>query len=140
VRVRRLAGSSRQAASPASSGTLAAVRIRLADGVGRAQLREAGLHAHLLDECSDELSAAIQATRQAIGAEEVDLGRLQAALVANLPLQPRIAEAVYNAVREGGVSLDQAQLFDVIALWLLDLQLGDGLCWDAQTALVRPPR
>lgn len=117
---------------------MATVRIRLADDVGRHQLRDAGLHAHLLDHCEHELRAAIQATRQAVGGAEVDLARLQAAFVANLQLQPRIAEAVYDAVREGGVSLDQAQLFDVIALWLLDLQLGGGLHWDATAPLVRP--
>jgi hypothetical protein len=104
------------------------------------QLRDAGLHAHLLDKCLDELTAAIQATRQAIGGIEVDLERLQAALVANLQLQPRISDAVYVAVREGGVSLDQAELFDAIALWLLDLQLGDGLRWQTEVALIRPPQ
>lgn len=140
VRVRRLRDRAGAPASPLPEGALAAVRIRLADGIGRGQLREAGLHAYLLDECSDEVGAAIRATRQAIGAEEVDLERLQAALVANLQLQPRIADGVYDAVREGGVSLDQAQLLEVIALWLLDLQLGDGLRWDAEAAVVRPPR
>ncbi len=119
---------------------MATVRIRLADGAGRHQLRDAGLHAHLLDDCEHELHAAIQATRQAVGGAEVDLERLQAAFVGNLQLQPRIAGAVYNAVREGGVSLDQAELLDVIALWLLDLQLGDGLHWDATAPLVRPPQ
>jgi hypothetical protein len=119
---------------------LATVRIRLADGAGRHQLRDAGLHAYLLDDCEDELQAAIQATRQAIGGAEVDLERLQAAFVGNLQLQRRIAEAVFNASREGGVFLDQAQLFDTIALWLLDLQLGEGLQWNAAAPLVKPPR
>lgn len=117
---------------------MASVRVRLPDAAGRSQLRDAGLHAHLLDNCSGALVAAIQATRQAVGGDDVDLGRLQAALVANLQLQPQISTAVYDAVREGGVSLDQAQLFDVIALWLLDLQLGDGLLWDAEQPLIRP--
>jgi hypothetical protein len=94
----------------------------------------------LLDECLNELRAALQATRLAIGGTEVDLGRLQAALVANLQLQPRIRDAVYIAVREGGVSLDQAELFDVIGLWVLDLQLGDGLHWQADGELIRPPQ
>jgi hypothetical protein len=140
VRIRRVSRRSRATASPLSPGTLATVRIRLADSTGRAQLRDAGLHAQLLDGCSDELRAALQATRLAIGGTEVDLERLQAALVANLQLQPRIRDAVYVAVSEGGVSLDQAELFDVIALWLLDLQLGDRLRWQAEVALIRPPQ
>jgi hypothetical protein len=75
-----------------------------------------------------------------VGTPEVDLDRLQAALVANLQLQPRISTAVFDAVRTGGVSFDQAQLFDVIALWLIDLQLADGLRWDAGRPLARPPQ
>src|ERR1700730_16065594 len=63
-RLRRFGRGSRTTGSPLSAGAVETVRIRLADGVGRGELREAGLHTYLLDECEAELGTAIRATRQ----------------------------------------------------------------------------
>jgi hypothetical protein len=86
-------------------------------------------------QCRDEVLAALRVARDAVAGPEVDLSGLQKVLVASLQLQYHIQRAIASAVRDGGLQLREPELYDEIALWLIDRQLGEGLNWDSDAAL-----
>ncbi len=72
--------------------------------------------------------------------DEVDLVELREMLAANLAARPAVAELVREAVALGGTPLDEAELYRAVAVWIVDLQLGDGLVWRPATAVRRRRR
>jgi hypothetical protein len=104
----------------------------------RRQLEITGLNADVLD-CQDALRAAVAATRQAVVMTDADLVAVQRSLAANLAMRPEIERLVTDAFATGGSAYATPdEFYDAIAMWIIDLQLADGLLWDATAPIERP--
>jgi hypothetical protein len=130
----------RRAGEEENPGGLGAVRLRLPAERERRALKLTGLHDDLVANCARPLADATGATRAAIPADaaHVDLDAACESLVANLKLQPRVQEAIERAAAEPDSVYVEDDLYEIVARWVIDMQIGDGLTWDATAKIKRP--
>lgn len=94
-----------------------------------------------MSECQPDIRQALDGAAQVLhDRDEVDLVELRDMLAANLAARPTVAELVREAAALGGTPLDEAELYQAIAVWIVDLQLEDGLVWRPGTPVRRRPR
>lgn len=89
-----------------------------------------GLHATLSDELEDEVAAALDAFAAGLSAHTVHLEEITIGLSGLLRQQAGIKKQVQEIVAIGGTKLTVGELYDAVAAWIIDNQLGGGLEWD----------
>jgi len=91
-----------------------------------------GLHATLCDDLDDEVAAALDAFAAGLSADTVHLDEITLGLSGLLRQQAGIKKQVQEIAALGGTALTESELYDAVAAWIIDNQLGGGLEWDPQ--------
>jgi hypothetical protein len=91
-----------------------------------------GLHALLSDDLKDEVAAALDAFAAGLSAHTVHLDEITLGLSGLLRQQGGVKKQVQEIVAIGGTELTESELYDAVASWIIDNQLGGGLEWDPQ--------
>ena len=91
-----------------------------------------GLHAKLCDNLKDEVGAALDAFAAGLPAQTVHLDEITLGLAGLLRQQAGIKEQVQEIYGLGGTPLTEGELYEAVAAWIIDNQLGGGLEWEPQ--------
>lgn len=91
-----------------------------------------GLHANLRGELEGEVAAALDAFAAALPTDTVHLDDVTLGLAGLLRQQAGIKKLVQEVRALGGTPLTEDQLYEAIAAWIIDNQLGGGLEWEPQ--------
>lgn len=91
-----------------------------------------GLHATLCEELGDEVAAALDAFAAAVPGNTVHLDDITVGLAGLLRQQEGIKKLVQEVAALGGTALTEEDLYQAVAAWIVDNQLGGGLEWDPQ--------
>lgn len=91
-----------------------------------------GLHAKLCDDLGDEVAAALDAFASGLSAQIVHLDEITLGLAGLLRQQAGIKKQVQEIAALGGTPLTEGELYEAVAAWIIDNQLGGGLEWEPQ--------
>ncbi len=108
-------------------------RVRLLADVELEAIKDNALHTAILGALADDVRRAPTSLEQSIPGESVSLTDLTTALAGLLRMQDGVRKTVMEIRALGGTSLDEDGLFEAIAKWVLDNQIGGGFAWNAAT-------
>lgn len=89
-----------------------------------------GLHAVLCDDLHTEVAAALDAFAAALPADTVHLDDMTLGISGLLRQQEGIKKQVQEVAALGGTALTEEELYEALAAWIVDNQLGAGLEWE----------
>jgi hypothetical protein len=89
-----------------------------------------GIHAELCDELEGEVATALDAFAAGLPNDTVHLDDIALGLAGLLRQQEGIKKLVQEVRALGGTGLNENELFEAVAAWIIDNQLGTGLEWD----------
>jgi hypothetical protein len=89
-----------------------------------------GLHAILCEELKDEVAAALDAVAAGLTTNTVYLDQIVDLLAGMLLQQEGIKEKIREVSSLGGTGLNESELCEAVAVWIVDNQLGGGFDWD----------
>jgi hypothetical protein len=91
-------------------------------------IKENGLHVKLAGDLSDEVGAALDAFAASISAETVHIDEIVQGISGLLRQRTEIKKLVQEIYALGAVG--EEELYDALAAWIVDNQLGGGLEWE----------
>jgi hypothetical protein len=91
-----------------------------------------GLHSTLCDTLKNEVAAALDAFAAGLPTQTVHLDEITLGLAGLLRQQAGIKKQVQEVTALGGTALTENELYEAVAAWIIDNQIGGGLEWDPQ--------
>jgi hypothetical protein len=105
-------------------------RVRLLSDVELEAIKDNALHQAIIGDLAHDVRRALTSLEQSIPGESVTLIVLTSTLAGLLRMQDGVRKTVMEIKALGGTSLDEDGLFEAIAKWVLDNQIGRGFVWD----------